>query len=152
VREFVEADFRCFASKDVRIKGWLDTPPPMGFEGPTIHPLWLAYPESGPCNPPADDCSLAIAIWQDVPLDPEHICSTEESYCSLFFPHSAPGTGLHFLPLRRWVILTGHTDDPAAQRCHYEPDEQSVSPDDTVAVEQCRTQFVVTEIDVVDSP
>jgi hypothetical protein len=150
VREFVGAPWRCFAGEDVRIKGWLDTPPASGYEGPAaIYPLWLAYPESGPCNPPADDCSLTVAIWQDVPLDPDHICSDEEPSCSLFFPHSAPGTGLHFLPLEHWVILTGHTDDPAAERCHWEygPDVEPGTLDDADAVARCRAQFVVTEID-----
>jgi hypothetical protein len=153
VREFAEASWQCFADRDVRVKGWLDGPPPLGFEGPATYPRWLAYPESGPCDPPEEGCSVTIAMWQDVPLDADRICSDADAYCSLFFPHSAPGTGLHFLPLRRWVILTGHTDDPAAQRCHYEypPGEDPVF-DDAQAVEHCRTQFVVTEIDFVDSP
>jgi hypothetical protein len=75
-----------------------------------------------------------------------------EPYCGVFFPHSAPGTGLHFLPLEHWVILTGHTDDPAAERCHYPPDSEPGIHDDADAVEWCRAQFVVTEVDRVDSP
>lgn len=154
VREFVEAPWQCFAGVDVRIKGWLDTPPPFGDEGPAIHPLWLAYPESGPCSPPAEGCSLAVALWQDVPLDPDHVCSGDAPYCSFFFPHSAPGTGLHFLPLEEWVILIGHTDDPAAEHCHWEypPGSEPGTLDDADAVQHCRAEFVVTTIDRVDSP
>jgi hypothetical protein len=124
-------------------------PPAFGVLPPVIKPLWLAYPESGPCSPPAEGCSLAIAMWQDVPLDPDHVCSGDEPSCGFFFPHSAPGTGLHFLPLEHWVILTGHTDDPAADKCHWEypPDVEAGTLDDAAAVEHCRAEFVVTEID-----
>ena len=154
VRQFVDSPRSCFDGKDVKIKGWLDTPGPLDFAGPSIRPFWLAYPETGPCSSPSPTCSLGIALWQDVPLDPEHICEEDrEAYCSLIFPHSAPGTGLHFMPLRRWVILTGHTDDPAAERCHWEypPEVEPGTLDDDDAVRHCRAQFVVTKIDFVDS-
>lgn len=150
VREFVEAPWQCFAGHDVRIKGWLDEPTGTGFLPPLIRPVWLAYPEGGQtCDEPDEDCFYSVALWQDVPLTPDHVCSEEEPYCSFLIPHSAPGTGLHFLPLEHWVILTGHTDDPAAQRCHYEypPDVEPGSLDDADAVRHCRRQFVVTEID-----
>lgn len=150
VREFVEAPWQCFAGHDVRIKGWLDEPPAFGVLPPVIKPLWLAYPEGGQtCDEPDEDCFYAVALWQDVPLDPDHVCSGDEPYCGFLFPHSAPGTGLHFLPLEHWVILTGHTDDPAAERCHWEypPDAEQGSLDDAEAVEHCRAEFVVTEID-----
>ncbi len=156
VREFVEAPRSCFAGRDVLVfKGWLDEPGPLGFHPPLIWPIWLAYPEGGQtCDEQIADCFYSIALWQDVPLDPDHVCSDDEPYCSLFFPHSAPGTGLHFLPLEHWVIRPGHTDDPAAERCHWEysPDIEPGSLDDAEAVEHCRTQFVVTEIDRADSP
>jgi hypothetical protein len=153
VREFVQASWQCFAGRDVRIKGWLDTPPPFGYEGPAIYPLWLAYPESRQCAEHTG-CSVTLALWQDVPVDDDHMCSSDEAYCSLVFPHTPPGSELHFGPLERWLILTGHTDDPAAQRCHYEdpPGEDLGTLDDADAVAHCQREFVVTEIDVVDSP
>ena len=154
MRQFVEANASCF-KKDVRVKGWLDEPGPFGFEGPAIHPLWLAYPEGGQtCEQQEPECFYSVAMWQDVPPSGDHVCSSDEPYCSYFFPHSAPGTGLHFLPLERWVILTGHTFDAAAERCHYEypPGTEPDPIDDLNAVERCRGEFVVTEIDVVDSP
>ena len=144
---------QCFRDHDVRVKGWLDEPGPVDFGGLTIRPAWLAYPESyQTCDDPAADCIHLVALWQDTPPAGDHACTSDEPYCRVIFPHSAPGTGLHFAPLRRWVILTGHTDDPAAQRCHWEDPADAGGFDEAYAVEACREQFVVTEIDVVDSP
>ena len=151
VREFVEASWQCFRDHDVRVKGWLDNAPSFGFEGPAIHPLWLAYPETRECLP--EGCTIALSLWQDV-TNGDYECSNDsEAYCSYFFFHTAPGSNLHLGPLQRWLILTGHTSDSAAERCHYEyPPGEDPYLDDAMAVEHCRTQFVVTEVDVVDSP
>lgn len=130
VRQFVDADPACFGGADLQIRGWLDTPPPLGFEN-VIEPAWLWYPTDS-----------AATLWFGVPQG-EHICDRDrDGWCSWFFPHVAPDSTASLLPLKRWVILTGHTHDPAAETCRYGGDA-GPAPD---LVAACRTNFVVTAI------
>ena len=150
MQEFVEAKRSCFSAQDVRIRGWLDEPSPFGVIGPSIKPLWLAYPQGGrTCDEQEAHCFYSIALWQVVPPGPDEVCS--EDFCGDLIPHVAPGSGLVLEPLERWVILTGHTHDAAAERCHWElPLDVTAEVDDAEAVAHCRRQFVVTAIEEVE--
>ena len=54
-------------------------------------------------------------------------------------------------PLQRWVILAGHTNDAAAEGCHWTTIEDfGGERDDADAVRHCRKQFVVTAIEEVE--
>ena len=140
VDEFVDARFACFGDEDIKIRGWVDYPTPLGFEGPWIEPDWLAYPVPD-----------AIALWSAVPRGEFHRCPAAEPDCEWFFPHLKPGSGLSFLPVERWVIVTGHVHDPAAEACHYEDPVtgERLPLDETDAIRQCRHGFVVTAIEEV---
>lgn len=138
VREFVAASWECFGVEDVKIKAWLDGPPMFGFEGPRVRPGWLYYP--------VED---ATALWNDAPKDDDRFnCSGRKLWCPGVFPHLKPDSGLSFLPLQRWVVVTGHLRDPAAETCHYDFDPEPV-PD---LVEVCRQMLVVTAIRGSDAP
>ena len=133
VEEYVEAPTSCFRF-GVRVRGWLDGPPPMGFEGPLVRPTWLFYPNG----------DTATALWHQPPPEPDHVCAGGGE-CSWFFPHPDPNSGVVLEPLQRWVILTGHTRDPRAQNCHYDGEEPN--PELVVI---CGRQLVVTAIE--DAP
>jgi hypothetical protein len=137
VRQYVDADPACFEDNDVTIRGWLDFPSPMGFEGPGIEPTWLAYPADG-----------FSALWQAPPTGPDNVCDEGlEPDCAWFFPHINPRSSLS-LDERRWVIVTGHVQDPLAETCRYVAPEDSTEelPPDAQAVSHCRAQFVVTSM------
>jgi hypothetical protein len=129
-QEFVDGKTSCFAN-GTRVRGWLDGPPPTGFEGPLVKPTWLYYP----------DGDTATALWHQPPPEPDHVCGFGEE-CWWFWPHLDPTLDLELEPLERWVILTGHTRDPRAEHCHYEGE----APDpELIAI--CKRQFVVTAIE-----
>lgn len=133
VREFVTADPACFGAADLVIRGWLDTPPALGFEPPAIEPGWLYYP--------ADN---APTLFNAQPTDPDHICSDGAPECPWFFPHLNPVSGLTFGEQPRWLLVTGHLADAAAEKCHfvYPEDWPYLHYDDQDAVNQCRGSFV----------
>lgn len=135
VQEFVDGKTSCFAN-GIRVRGWLDTPPPLGFLPPIVKPSWLYYPGES-----------AASLWHQPPPEPDHVCANGEE-CWWFFPHLDPNVdGLAFEPLDRWVILTGHTRDPRAQNCHYDGEGPNPNPE---LVTVCRQQLVVTAIE--DAP
>jgi hypothetical protein len=132
VQEYVDAPTSCFRS-GVRVRGWLDTPPPLGFLPPIVKPSWLYYPDES-----------AASLWHQPPPEPDHVCANGED-CWWFFPHLDPKIdGLAFEPLDRWVILTGHTRDPRAQNCHYDGEGPNPNPE---LVTICGRQLVVTAIE-----
>ena len=132
VKEFKLANPACFETGDIEIRGWLDYPPPLGFECPCVVPGWLWYP--------TDE---GAALWVDVPHGDDFVCDEDrDAWCSWFFPHRAPDSAVKLLPIKRWVILTGHTHDPAAETCRYD-DEAGPNPD---LIAGCRSNVVVTAI------
>jgi hypothetical protein len=135
VQEYVDAATSCFRD-GIRVRGWLDTPPAIGFEPPLVKPTWLYYPNG----------DSATSLWHQPPPEPDHVCADGEE-CWWFFPHMDPNVGLEFEPLDRWVILTGHTRDPRAQNCHYDGVGPNPNPDLVVI---CGRQLVVTAIE--DAP
>jgi len=131
VQEYVDAPTSCYRF-GVQVRGWLDTPPPLGFLPPIVKPSWLYYPDES-----------AASLWHQPPPEPDHVCANGED-CWWFFPHLDPNAGLDFEPLDRWVILTGHTRDPRAQKCHYEGEGPNPNPELVVI---CGRQLVVTAIE-----
>jgi hypothetical protein len=139
VGEFVRAKPSCFGDEPFKLRSWADRPPPTGFEGPAhIEPRWLYYPDE----------NLTV-LWSAKTVG--HRCPDVEPDCDGFFPHINPDSGLSFLPLGRWVIVTGHLRDPAAERCRYVYPDDWTDPkaDDMEAIRRCRTHFVVTAIEEV---
>ena len=135
VQEYVDASTSCFRF-GVQVRGWLDTPPPIGFEPPLVKPSWIYYPSG----------DSAAMLWHQPPPEPDHVCAQGEE-CWAFFPHLDPDFDLTIDPLDRWVILTGHTRDPRAQNCHYDGVGPNPNPELVVI---CGRQFVVTAIE--DAP
>ena len=132
VQEYVDASTSCFRN-GVRVRGWLDTPPALGFEPPLVKPSWIYYPSG----------DFATSLWHQPPPEPDHVCASGET-CWWFFPHPDPDLDLDLEPLHRWVILTGHTRDPRAKNCHYDGEGPNPNPD---LVTICGRQFVVTAIE-----
>jgi hypothetical protein len=132
VQEYVDAPTSCFRY-GVRVRGWLDSPPPLGFEGPLVKPSWIYYPSG----------DSATSLWHQPPPEPDHVCATGQD-CWWFFPHPDPDLDLDLEPLERWVILTGHTRDPRAENCHYDGVGPNPNPELVVI---CGRQFVVTAIE-----
>lgn len=135
VQEYVDASTSCFRF-GVQVRGWLDTPPPIGFLPPLVKPSWLYYPSG----------DSAAMLWHQPPPEPDHVCANGED-CWAFFPHLDPNLDLELDPLDRWVILTGHTRDPRAQNCHYDGEGPNPNPELVVI---CGRQFVVEAIE--DAP
>jgi hypothetical protein len=135
VQEYVDASTSCFRY-GVRVRGWLDTPPAIGFLPPLVKPSWIYYPSG----------DSATSLWHQPPPEPDHVCANGED-CWWFFPHVDPDVSLDFDTLDRWVILTGHTRDPRAQNCHYDVVGPNPNPD---LVLICGRQLVVTAIE--DAP
>jgi hypothetical protein len=54
----------------------------------------------------------------------------------------------------KWLEVTGHFDDPAASECRWTPSPEALwyYEGRRAAVDQCRQQFVVVEVSVVDGP
>lgn len=137
VRAFVDADPACFGSDDFEVRGWLDWPIAIEFTPPTIAPAWLFYPLPG-----------WSAIWEAQPVGPSKDCEIDGRGCAWFYFHEdlRPGTG--YAGPSRWVIVTGHLDDPAAETCHYVYPEDWPEPtsDDADAVAACQTSFVLVSL------
>jgi hypothetical protein len=140
--QLVETASACFGRAQIQVRGWLDGPPSIGFEPPTIKPTWLYYP-----------VPQAWTIWEQQPAGQDD-CSVGDRQCAWFFPHINPTSGLTLDGPPRWLILTGHFDDPAAVRCHWVyPDDtppQDRTADDADAVALCRGGFIVDSF--VDAP
>ena len=143
VAEFVSTDPACLLDREVEIVGWLDAPPAMGWEGPGIEPGWLVYPAASPIS----------GFWSAIPVGQDHICPEEG--CGWMFIHIDPRSGLSLGTKPRWVIVTGHISDPAADTCHYvyPADSNDIKPSDLGARRDCRSGFVLTSIrDTVAPP
>jgi hypothetical protein len=135
VQEFVDAKHTCFEN-GIRVRGWLDTPPPIGFLPPIVKPGWIYYPSG----------DFATMLWHQPPPEPDHVCASGED-CWSFFPHLDPKLDIVLEPLERWVILTGHTRDPRAKKCHYDGEGPNPNPE---VVASCLRSFVVEAVD--DAP
>jgi hypothetical protein len=62
-----------------------------------------------------------------------------------------PARGIEIPAGGQWLRITGHFDDPAAQRC-FEATESVEDPDPLGAVLQCRVEFVATSVSPTSAP
>ncbi|MGZ8563960.1 MAG: hypothetical protein ACXWWU_10125, partial [Candidatus Limnocylindria bacterium] len=99
------------------------------------------YEEAWLANPASNVLFLSPVVWPDSywatgVLAPELATAPDPSWV---------GT---------WLDLTGHFDDPASARCHWTPPQDQLQYYSGAASQQnqCRQQFVVTEVQVVDGP
>ena len=140
--QLVETASSCFGRSAIQVRGWLDGPPSIGFEPPTIKPGWMYYP-----------APEAPTIWEQQPAGQDD-CFVGDRQCAWFFPHIKPTSVLTIDGPPRWLVLTGHFDDPAAVRCHWVyPDDTPLKDrvaDDADAVALCRGGFIVDSF--VDAP
>lgn len=122
-----EEGVACFGSREVTVLGWVAPRPAIGFEPPGIRPSWLWF--SG------------LALW-------DHPCD-EEGGCTTFMDvHIPPDSGLEWGTDGRWVLITGHADDPRAVNCHYvyPSDWTGERWPDSQAQDTCRSSFVLTSV------
>ena len=134
VLEVTESDPECLHGEIV-VTGWLDFPPAMGWEGPSVEPAWLYYPPEG-----------VSALWSSRVVEPEHSCPAGGP-CGWFFLHLPPTSTITLMREPGHITLRGHFGDPASATCHYLADaEEFGTADDAEAVRQCESHFVVTEI------
>jgi len=138
--DFLDADPACF-DENVRVFGWLDDPPGMGFDGYTVKPEWLYYPPT----------SRLSAVWTQVPIEPDHSCPQVSDGCGWFLIHFPSENPIDLGTQPRWVVVTGHLNDPASDTCAYVlPSDDPGPVDNTVAIESCRGQFVAIALE--DAP
>jgi hypothetical protein len=135
VRQYVEADGACFEGVDVTIRGWLGAPPAIGWEPPYVAGFPYRVPEPG-------------TIWSQGPGG-DQMCARDGVYCSWFFVYVVPDSALEIGAAQRWVVVTGHRMDPAAEGCYWDYADGEVPaetnpPED--ARKDCRTRFVLTGI------
>ena len=127
----------CFGSRDVRVRGWVAPSWGVGDTSTGVAPSWLGETMTNP------------VLW----LKPRNRsgCFSEDD-CVWVFVHVSPSGGVTFDLPERWVEVTGHFDDPAAQTCRW--DGRTNPPGDTVnqAVDRCRDEFVVTAVHATAAP
>ena len=120
----------CTGSRELTVVGYLA--PAWGIGGiPTfIKPAWLG------------EEFIEKVLWLKV--HPSDGCFADDDCRWIFLFAEHPET----LPLEpdRWVVITGHFDDPAAATCYWEENPISPPRTTTEAIGQCRQHFVVTEM------
>lgn len=118
----------CFEDTDLTLVGFADA---MDAESPySGTPAWIAEPSQlvlrGSDAPQADTGQIAV--------------------------HVDPASGIS-VPLKEWVEVTGHFDDPVAAQCLRQRAVESLSVESTdEQVHSCRQRLVVTAVQVVDPP
>ena len=145
----LRADPACFHGKALRVVGWLDKLPAIDFDGPAIAPGWLNFPTA-----------TLPALWSVKPLVQDGLpaCSTDADGslpdCDWNMAFVNPASGLSLGKTPRWVILTGHFDDTAAETCHYTtggPFGGGIPPA-VYARQACRAEFVVSGVQNTVAP
>jgi len=139
----------CFHGKTVRVIGWLDKLPAIDFDGPPIAPAWFNMPGG---NLPA--------LWTVKPAVQDFSPSCTDSSgaeavgCDWTMVFVNPASGLSLGGTPRWVIITGHFDDPIAETCHFSGGGPGgdVIPPPITARQSCRGEFVVTGVQNTTAP
>jgi hypothetical protein len=148
IHDLQASDSACFQG-DITLRGWLDRPPNLGFEGPPITPAWLYYPTD-----------IAHTLWSEKPVGTDdHLCPESSPECAWIFLHVAPGSGVKLGDAIRWVEIVGHLHDPAALTCDYDvaayPSNNPWGPppaSNESLTAQCDQNFVVTSIRDISPP
>jgi hypothetical protein len=126
----------CNRSGGVDVRAWIDKPDGgIGFECcDFIRPAWLYLPD------------FAWALWNRQP-GPDQDCAGLEP-CTSLFVNVHPDAGFELGGPARWVIVTGHTNDPASASCHWvsDPPREFTEEEDAAAREHCAGSFVITAI------
>jgi len=139
-------DPACFHGKTLRIVGWVGEIPAMDFDGATIAPQWLEFPAS--------------VIWsvQPVVSDGNGSCpdgsDTGPGTCGLMFAMLDPNGGIPVPTMHRWVILTGHIDDPVSDSCYFSNGGlgDGPPPPAVYARQSCRQAFVISQVAYTTGP
>lgn len=143
------ANAACFHGKALRVVGWLDKLPAIDSDGPAIAPDWLNFPTA-----------TLPALWSVKPLVQDGLpaCSTDSGGnlddCDWNMTFVNPASGLSLGKTPRWVIVTGHFDDPVAETCRYTsggPFGDQIPPA-VYARQACRSEFVVTGVQNTVAP
>jgi hypothetical protein len=144
VTAYTATDPACFHGKDLRIVGWVGEIPALDFDGPTLAPSWLEYPAS--------------VIWSVPPVVSEGNGScpetSAEGTCIFMFAMLDPKGGVPSPLGHRWVILTGHIDDPVSETCSYAGGGPfgGSPPPAVYARQDCRRAFVITSVEYTTAP
>lgn len=137
VQEFLTADRDCYDGRDATIRGWLGDLPPIGWEPPVVAGFPYRFTE-----PPV--LYGGSGGWDQ--------CTGDGCSSILLYDASDPPWALGAGD--RWVEVTGHLGDPAAEQCYWEYGVPS--PEATLPIEDaradCRTRFVLTEMHEVPAP
>lgn len=139
MRDYVAAIPACFGGRTVRVRAWMDAPGTTGWEGPYTEPSWLDIPDG------------SRFFWSADPVDPDR-CAAEA--CPGIFVHQDPASPVRLGKAGRWVEITGHREDPAAETCRYEPPGGPDDPVESALVARrlCRSAFVIESIRAAEAP
>jgi len=143
------ANAACFHGKTLRVIGWLDRLPAIDFDGPPIAPAWFNMP--GGKLPALWTVKPAVQDFSPSCTD-QSGSSVADCDWTMVFVNPASGLSLGSSP--RWVILTGHFDDPIAETCHFSGGGPAgdVIPPPITARQSCRGEFVVTGVQTTTAP
>ncbi|HYL41240.1 MAG TPA: hypothetical protein VET90_08030, partial [Candidatus Binatus sp.] len=127
----------------LRIIGWSSLIPAVDFGGMIVEPSWLAGGGIG-------------TLWGVKPIvtGGNGQCPTDTT-CPWMFVVANPASSLSFGSSRRWVLVTGHIDDPASSSCKFLPGGLAGNgplPPNVYARQACRAMFVVTHIQNTTAP
>jgi hypothetical protein len=136
-------DPACFGTASISLVGWQAAPGDAGFEGPEVEPNWLIYPQD----------AARSALWDAKPSATGG-CGAAFT-CEWAYLHVAPGSSITFNGHNRWVLVTGHLNDPAALSCHYvygpNPSQSEFLPDSD-AQHWCASSFVLERVEATTAP
>jgi hypothetical protein len=100
---------------------------------------------------PAQDLDLAWLLCQHTNYSVVTARETDDIFDGLRITIN-PSSDVAYPPRGQWLRITGHFDDPAAQRCGEVASEPYSSIDAIGAVFQCRLEFVATAISPTSAP
>ena len=139
LRDYMTAVPGCFGGRTVSVRAWEDQPIVTGWEAPAPKPSWLSLPDS------------SRFFWSIRPASTTG-CGTPECYG--MFVYQDPRARVRLGKAGRWVIITGHREDSAAERCRW---PAGTGPQDAVASglvarRECRSAFVIESIRRAEAP
>ena len=149
VDRYSATDPACFHGRTLALVGWAGSLPGIDFDGPTIDPAWLAFPQL----PFPALWSVKPSTHDGLPYCPD-ASSDGSGSCAWIFVMSKPGTGVSLAGGHGWVLLTGHIDDPASETCHFTDGGPfgGPIPPALYARQSCRESFVVTTVAITTAP
>jgi hypothetical protein len=120
----------CFDAEPLTFTAWWPEAPDDGLGGACVASEtdigWLACPSNNGIGADDSESGDRLAVTVD------------------------PATGVEMPERGQWVEVTGHFDDPAAQRCGEVAEQMSSDPGELVF--NCRLQFVLSEVAPTSAP